>query len=49
VGGPIDADVLDPALHAEGVEAAVVVVRRAVAAVGGHVEEVRALDQPQVL
>ena len=49
VGGPVDADVLDPALHAEGVEAAVIVVGRAVAPVGGHVEEVRALDQTQVL
>src|SRR6185295_9365229 len=48
VRGAVEPDVLHPALHSEGVEAAVIVVGRAVLAVGGHVEQVGAFRQPEV-
>ena len=47
--GAVEAHVLEAALHAERVQAAVVVVGRAVAAVRGDVEEVGALDEAQAL
>src|ERR1035437_6573582 len=42
---PVDADVVRPRLHAEGVQQPVVVVRSAVALVDGDVQLGRAFDQ----
>ena len=49
VARPVDADVVDPRLHPEGVQQPVVVVREAVALVDGDVELVGALDEIEAL
>ena len=46
---PVDADVVGPRLDPEGVEQAMVVVRKAVALVDGDVQLVGALDEVEAL